>query len=118
MDEIRKLIDKIDSRLESKKTQEVLLDITENSTKVNERKNIIEEKLKNDIEKLQELVNRPEATDFFIEHYDSIFFQLEFVFMKTNLSLDKLRDNALKKDEDLYKKLIKIINEKRAKTPC
>ncbi len=110
MDNILKLLNRIDNNIETKNTQELLIDLG-NSEKASKRIEVTKEKLNDYIEELQSLLDEKENVDY-IENNLSIFSNLlESVFYNTSINLDKLKENSIGREE-LYKYLDKIISKK------
>lgn len=113
MEIILKLLNRIDTHIESKNTQELLLDLG-NSEKANERIKRANEKLASEVAELQELLDDSENLTFIEEHFDILSESFKSVYLNTDISLEKLKQNAIGK-EGLYLWIEKLIQKKQTK---
>lgn len=111
MEMILKLLNRIDNHVQSKNTQELLLDLGD-SKRAKDRRDSMREKLEKEVKQLQELLDDKDNIDFIEEHYKVLSESFKSVFMNTDISLDKLKENAIGKEE-LYKYIEGLINKKK-----
>ncbi len=108
--EILKLINRIDNQVESKNTQELLLDLG-NVEKANERIASTQAKLKESVARLQELLDERDSVEFFESNLNVISESFASVYLNTDISIDTLKQNSIGKEE-LYLYLDKISKQK------
>ncbi len=110
MENIFKLLNRIDTHLESKNTQELILDL-DNSEKATQRAKEAKEKLRLEVEELQSLIDDPSNVDFIVENYKILSESFESVYFNTDISLEQLKNNLIGKEE-LYKYISNLIQRK------
>ncbi len=116
MEKILKLFNRIDIHLQSKNTQELILDL-EDSEKAKERMAATQIKLDDEIKQLQEWLDDPESAEYISENLDVFTETFDAIYLALDLNIDKLKANAVGKEE-LYLHLQKLMAEKSANQPC
>ncbi len=117
MEKILKLFNRIDIHLQSKNTQELILDIDDHSEKAKERMEATQIKLDDEIRQLQEWLDDPESVEYISENLDVFTETFDSIYFALDLNLDKLKARAVGREE-LYLHLQKIMAEKSATQPC
>ncbi len=112
MEKILKLFNRIDIHLQSKNTQELILDLGESEKAVEkmEQTNI---KLQEELKELQEWLDDPASAEYISENLDVFTETFDSVYFSTDINIDKLFSNAAGKEE-LYLHLQKIKAEKES----
>ncbi len=116
MEKILKLFNRIDIHLQSKNTQEIILDLGE-SEKAKERMAATQIKLDEEIKQLQEWLDDPESAEYISENLDVFTETFDSIYLALDLNIDKLKANAVGKEE-LYLHLQKLIAEKASTQSC
>ncbi len=116
MEKILKLFNRIDIHLQSKNTQEIILDLGD-SEKAVERMEATNIKLKEELKQLQEWLDDPASAEYISENLDVFTETFDSVYFAVELDLTKLKANAVGKQE-LYLHIQKIMAEKSATAPC
>lgn len=116
MEKILKLFNRIDMHLQSKNTQELILDLGD-SAKAEGKMEETTRKLDDEIKELQEWLDTPEAADYIDENFEVFSETFDSMYSSLDIDLTKLKANSVGK-EDLYKHIQKIMNEKAATAPC
>ncbi len=115
MEKIIKLFNRIDIHLQSKNTQELILDLGE-SDKAVTRMEETNAKLNEELKELQEWLDDPASAEYISENLDVFTETFDSVYFATDISIEKLLTNSTGKDE-LYAHLKKIVEEKKAHDP-
>ncbi len=115
MEKILKLFNRIDIHLQSKNTQELILDLGE-SEKAVEKMEQTNLKLQEEIKELQEWLDDPASAEYISENLDVFTETFDSVYFAVDVNIDKLISNAAGKEE-LYLHLKKIEAEKKSHTP-
>ncbi len=115
MEKILKLFNRIDIHLQSKNTQELILDLGE-STKAEERMASTNEKLNAELAQLQEWLDAPESAEYIYENFDVFTETFDSVYLSVDINIEKLLQNSVGKEE-LYLHLKKLIEEKESHKP-
>ncbi len=109
--EIIRLINRIDNQVESKHTQELLLDLGD-AEKASKRIEATECKIHESVSRLQELLDDPSTVEFLLGNLSVISESFESVYLNTEITLDKLKENSIG-NEELYLYINKLIEKKK-----
>ncbi len=112
MERILKLFNRIDRHLQSKNTQELILDLGD-STKAVEKLEVVDHQLQEELIELQEWLDTPEAVSYIQENFETFTETFDSVYFHNDIDLEKLKSNSAGKEE-LYNHIIKIIEEKKS----
>ncbi len=115
MEKILKLFNRIDIHLQSKNTQELILDLGESSKAV-ERMAATNEKLEAELSQLQEWLDAPESAEYIYENFDVFTETFDSVYLAVDINIDKLMQNSIGKEE-LYLHLKSLVEEKKSHEP-
>ncbi len=111
MEKILKLFNRIDRHQQSKDTQELILDLGD-SDKAREKLEVVDHKLQEELKELQTWLDTTEAVEYIHENFETFTETFDSVYFHNDLDLTKLKDNSRGKEE-LYKHILKIIEEKQ-----
>ncbi len=110
MEKILKLFNRIDIHLQSRNTQELILDLGE-SNKAIEKMEQTNLKLEEELKELQAWLDDPASAEYISENLDVFTETFDSVYFATDVNINKLIANSAGKEE-LYLHLKKIEEEK------
>lgn len=116
MEKILKLFNRIDMHLQSRNTQELILDLGD-SKKAEGKMEETTRKLDDEIKELQEWLDSPEASEYIYENFEVFSETFDSMYSALDIDLTKLKANSVGK-ESLYKHIQKIMDEKASTAAC